>query len=159
MSTLSKEQQKNLIDRLDQINRFICLRCDGYLVSAALSRVAKNKLAIVFYVNGSFKGKWVGAAEDVENYPEAVRFCRPSVRNKYTTKTIKRHEKLFGKRNTKKDGLYDKVKIYYPCWNRPAPFLKHLMKNNESIEVLSDLEFKEHIAALKESEVCDEQTN
>lgn len=148
MSKLTKQQQDELAEQLDRMYGPIYLRCDGYLVFASLIRAGKNKLAIAVYVNGYIKGKWIGS----EVTEEGRRFYRPIVRSTHRPKFVKAMEKIQGKRKCKKDGYYDKWTFYSPHWSLPRPFIRHIIKHNESIEVLDHEAYKAAIEALPKDE-------
>lgn len=145
---LTKQQQDALAEELDRQFHTVYLRCDGYLVSAHLVRTSKNRLSICVYVNNYIKGKWIGR----EPTEEGRRFYRASVRSVSKPKFIKAMEKIQGKRKCKKDGTYDKWTFYTPYWNRPRPFIRHLMKHNQSIEVLDYETYNAAIKALPKDE-------
>ncbi len=147
MSKPTKEQWDEVAEKLDSLFAPIYLRCDGYLVYACLGRM-KMKLVIHIYVNGYFKGEWYG--KDDEMSEEARRFWRPSVRARHTTKYIRLCEKLYGKRWCKKNGIYDKYTWPHPYWNRPRPFIRHLVKYNQNIEVIDPVTYEKGIKALEE---------
>ncbi len=147
MSKPTKEQWDEVAEKLDRQFNGVYLRCDGYMVFASLVRL-KMKLVIEVYVNGYFKGEWFG--RDDEMSEEARRFWRPSVRARYPAKYIKLCEKLDGKRKCKKKGIYDKYTWPVPYWNRPRPFIRHLIKHNENIEIIDRETHEAGIKALKE---------
>jgi hypothetical protein len=101
------------------------LLCDDYKLTLQTHR-DKMSLVIMTYVNGHFKGTWMG--EDCE---ERRRFLRPKV-----TKVFK---ESFFKGFTKKElkyirAKYDKtVTTYLPYWGSFRALKAHLIKNNTSI--------------------------
>lgn len=139
MTQPTKEQWKELAVNLDKMFSDIYLLCDGYYLLYRMER-SKNKLVICVYVNGFMKGEWFGI--DDEASEEARRFWRPSIKARYSAKYIKLCEKLYGKRECKKKGIYDKRTIYYPYWNRPNPIISHLKKTCENIEILDRETYK-----------------
>lgn len=147
MSTPTKEQWDEVAETLDSQFDGVYLRCDNYLVHACLRRM-KMKLVISVYVNGYFKGEWFG--KDDEMSEEARRFWRPSVRALHSAKYIKLFEKIDGKRKCKKNGIYDKYTWPIHYWNRPRPFIRHLIKHNEHIEIIDHETYEAGIKALKE---------
>ncbi len=147
VSKPTKEQWDEVAEKLDSQFDGVYLRCDGYLVYATLGRM-KMKLVIYVYVNGYFKGEWYG--RDDEMSEEARRFWRPSVRAHYPAKYIKFYEKLYGKRKCKKKGIYDKYIWPFHWWNRPLPFIRHLIKYNDNIEIIDRETHVTGIKALKE---------
>ncbi len=139
MTQPTKEQWKGLAIDLDKMFSDSYLLCDGFYLLYRMER-SKNKLCISVYVNGFMKGEWFGV--DDEASEEAHRFWRPSIRARYSAKHIKLYEKIYGKRECKKKGIYDKRTIYYPWWNRPQPIISHLKKTCKSIEILDYKKYK-----------------
>lgn len=133
MSQPTKEQWKEIAIELDKQFSDVYLLCDGYYLLYRMER-HKNKLVISAYVNGEIKGEWFGFDDNASE--EAHKFFRPSVKAKYTAKHIKLYEKIYGKRECKKKGIYDKVTYYWPWWNRPQPIINRLKKTCENIEIL-----------------------
>ena len=145
MGMLSLEHQETIEQRLQVQHHCIFLLCDDYLVSAMFSQVSQNKLGIVVDVNGWFKGKWF-----LEPYSdECKRFYRPVTRSRFKPSLVKKIEKSLGKRHCKKEGYYDKCIDFASYWLRPKPFIRHILKNNQSVKVLSSKEYEAAIAQLK----------
>ncbi len=135
--TLTKAQQAELAEQLDRQFSAVYLRCDGYLVSAGMTRTGNNRLAIVVHVNGFIRGQWMVIASSVDELPEeSRRFWRPQQQRRYPAKFVRSMEKAIGKRRCKAGGCYDTRIIPSPYWNRPSPFIRHLMAHNETIEIL-----------------------
>lgn len=133
----SKEQWGQVISDLDSLYKAVYLRCDDYLVFASLNRVSRNRLSIRVYVNGYVKGAWVGEVGKPETMSEeARRFWFPSKRQRISKKDLQWHEKVFGKRQCRREKLYDPVILPLPSWNSPRSFIRHLIKHNESIEII-----------------------
>jgi len=155
MAQPSKEQWAEIAEQLDKMHDPVFLQCDGYIVYATLRRVTTNKLAITVAVNGwEFKGEWLPSfgSEKREMSEEARRFWMPKKKAKYSKKNLKLLEKLHGKRACRRRGYYDPYVWPMPVWNRPMPFIRHIKKHNESIEVLDYETYKTEVAKLKESD-------
>lgn len=149
MGTPTKEQWAEIAERLDQLFGNVYLRCDGYLVHAALGRIGKNRLAIIVYVNGMISGAWVSGKEVAE---EARRFwCRRS-KSLLPAKRVRAVERDIGKRVAKKYGLRDKFVYYEPFWSRPLPLIRHLRKHNQDIEILDYRTYAAELEAHKAQE-------
>jgi len=147
MAKLTKAEQDKLVEELDCFLNPIYLQCDGYLIQAHLTRVKHNKLEIIVYVNGCIRGEWF--CHDPS--PEAIRFYRPTARSVYSKKQIAGLEKIYGKREAKKQDIYRKTTYYLCTWLRPGPFVRHLIKHNESIRVLDYQEYKKLLAEVKDN--------
>lgn len=144
MSKLSKQDQETIIQQLDKLFTAVYLRCDGYYVFYHLTR-HKKQLVIGCYINGWLKGEWL--TWDKPMSEEARRFFRPATRSKMSPKELKSWEKIIGKRECKKRGFYDKIVFPMPWWNSARSLVRHLMKNNTSIEIIS---YETHKAAVDE---------
>jgi len=151
--TLTREQQDQVVGQLDKLYIPVYLKCDGYLIEACMSRVGKNEIAIVVYVNGSITFKWGRDRTD-----EALRFWRPSTRAKYSPKFVKGMERALGKRRCKAEGYYEKVTIYRPYWMRPRPFLRHILKTCDDVELLTFEEYREQLNAKRAQQADDNAT-
>ena len=127
------------------------LDCDGYRLSLGLKRIDNYKLAITFFVNGWFKGKW--ALEDCE---ERRRFFRPVTQRAYKRGSFKGISKST-LRSLNIDP--DKKQTYYSAhWNSFGPLRRHLIKHNQSITLIPE-KFDDVIPALGCKEPAKESTN
>lgn len=144
----TKEQWDAIAKRLDAQFSPVYLRCDGFLVRAAMQRIGTNSLAITVGVNGwVFKGEWLPLG-DKEMSEEARRFWRPKKRQKWTRKDLKLWEKLYGKRECRRRGYYEPRIYPEPIWLRPRPFIAHLKKHNQRIEILDYETYRAEVEAL-----------
>jgi len=91
------------------------------------------KNAIMFYINGEFKGKWL-----MEDCEERRRFCQSKERSLLDSK-----QKAQMKRWPKKERLAmearSKFITYSPQWTSFRSLKSHLIKNNKSIELISEV--------------------
>jgi hypothetical protein len=134
----------------------VYLRCDGYLIAAHLEQV-KMKLQIVVYVNGYIKGQWwwYGKESEKNNMGDIARrfYCLKLTRQRKSEKEyIKLMEKLDGKRECKKAGLYDRRLSAAPWFSTPGAFIAHIKKNNKTVEVLDYPAYKSLLDELEKSE-------
>lgn len=133
--TLTKEQQSEIAEQLQSLFGSVYLRCDGYLVSAYFERITATTLGINVFVNGHIDGAWFDYKNPTQ---EVVRFYRPITIATHKPSEIKRLEKEFGKRFCKKHGdIYKKISMYSGRWIRPKPFIRHILKQNKSVELLN----------------------
>jgi len=154
MSQPSKEQWVEITEQMDSLYSSVFLRCDGYLLVTRMRR-KKNKLEINTYINSFIKGEWFGSYETDDELSDIQRrFCRVSKRNLYTRKSISDSEKVFGKRESKKMGLYKKVFFVSPCWGSAKRLVSHLKKHNQNIEVLTHEEYTQAIEALPKEDAA-----
>ncbi|WP_126456707.1 hypothetical protein [Sulfuriflexus mobilis] len=128
----TKKQWADVAKKLDRLYDTVFFRCDGYLVQAVLGRISNNGIAIAIYVNGlAAVHEWVDGKDE-----EPRRFWRPITRSSFKQRYIKEMERIVGKDECEKQGLYNKETTYNPSWLRPWPFIRHLIKHNESIEII-----------------------
>lgn len=153
----TKEQWQQVAKQLDSLFGQVYLRCDGYLVYAVMTRTGKNKLAILVYVDGVIIGKWMTVSG--AQCEEPRRFWRPQEQLKYGRKFVADMEKLIGKRRCQAKGYYDKLRYYTPEWNRPLPFIRHLQKHNERIEIIDSLTYRNELQARKAAHVQETVTD
>jgi hypothetical protein len=110
------------------------LMCDGYRLYLELQRVSNLRLAITFHINGWFRGKWM-----IEDCEERRRFFPVSFRSIYGQKR-KNWYKSWPKwmlRDLKID-LNEKHAVYGVSWSSFTSLKRHLIKNNNSIEMFRE---------------------
>jgi len=108
------------------------LKCDGYEVTLVLGRIAQFENAILVYVNGEMRGKWL-----TEDCQERRRFMQPVKKSLYSQKQKAAMKKMSKKFRTKYDIDPDKAYTYYrPHWKSFNSLKRHLIKHNESIELV-----------------------
>ncbi|PID65850.1 MAG: hypothetical protein CR975_05610 [Gammaproteobacteria bacterium] len=132
--SLSKQEKDEIKSRLDRIHNTVHLQCDGYLVSARLGRISKTKLAIIVYVDGRFKGKWLNTT----NSPEEGKRFFPLHKKRAITRKDAKLLKM-------KD---DECFYYYrqPCFSTPNVFVNHICKHNDDIRLIDYDEYSRLLA-------------
>lgn len=132
-SQLTTEQWKRVESALGYAHGHVELEVDGFDVGLRVSYAGALKLAIVAYVNGEFKGKWL--TEDCE---ERRRFMRAQTVRVYSPARVRRITAKMGKRHGRKfaDELLSETLTAY-CWDWPSfgPLKRHLIKHNASIRL------------------------
>ena len=128
---MTAEQWKYVEERLQNVwDSGINLLVDGYEVSLYLRQVSQFKNAIVVYINGEFRGKWI--TEDCE---ERRRFFPCKKRCLINEKQLKelgiRSKKEIQK--YKESFTYDE---YCTAWTNFKAMKKHFEANNKSIEIM-----------------------
>lgn len=121
--------------KLGQIYCSATLMCDGYRLTLRVERISKMGLAIYVYINGVLDFKF--AVDDCE---ERRRFFCVRTKAVYSQKEQKDMIKACGKRWLKQRG-YDVDKVYtmyYPWWKSFRSLKSHLIKNNTSIELITE---------------------
>ncbi|HBB28158.1 MAG TPA: hypothetical protein DC000_02725 [Clostridiales bacterium] len=127
-----KEEWDKVEKAVEGMFSIVKLKIDEYEVAIGLRRCGTYKNVIAIYVNGVFEGKWL--FEDCE---ERRRFCRKREKSILSAKQKKYLSKLPKKRQ--KELLQDNkttYTYYEPYWVSFNSLKKHLIKNNNSIELL-----------------------
>lgn len=109
------------------------LMCDGYKLTIRREQ-EKNKLVLVVYVNGVWKGEWI--QQDCE---ERRRFFCPITRRVFSKARVDKATEGMGKLHKEKwiaeMGLDKTMTIYMPVWSNFTALRRHLVKNNKEILV------------------------
>lgn len=127
---MTADQWKKVEEKLKHIYGNVKLKCDGYEVSLALRQVSQFRNAIVVYINGEFRGKWLN--EDCE---ERRRFFSCKKRCATNTNELKK----LGVRSKKEIQKYKEMATYNEYasgWTNFKAMKKHFETNNKSIELL-----------------------
>ena len=126
---ITTEDWKDIEGQLKDFYTKVDLLIDGYKVTLMLQRISVTQNAIVPYVNGVVKGKWL--TEDCE---ERRRFLRPVTRSLLSAKKM-RELKLSKKilKEYKEKMKYTTFSLYWPSFK---PLKRHLIRNNQVIELI-----------------------
>ncbi len=147
----TKEQWQKLAEKLDCLFIPVYLRCDGYLISAALQRVEHNKLAVVPWINDRITSDWAQVVESADELPEeGRRFWRHRKHRQMPTKLLKDMEQAFGKRECRKRGYYDPFHYCTPDFPSANAFIRHIKRHNDSIEILDHATYLAALEKIKE---------
>lgn len=132
---MTSQDWKEVEEELKSLYSLVKLKCDGYEVALALRRISQFENAILIYVNGVMKGKWI-----IEDCEERRRFFQPCSKSSYSQKQ-KESMKKISKRLRKKYDLPDpdaKYTFYRPYWKSFTALKRHLIKNNNTIEMVRE---------------------
>lgn len=131
---MTSEDWKQVEKDLKIVNLYtVKLLIDGYEVSLQLRQISQFRNAIMVYVNGVFRGKWL--AEDCE---ERRRFFPCKKRCVTNTNELKK----MGIRSKKEIQKYKESATYNQYssgWTNFKAMKKHFETNNKSIEILEVL--------------------
>ena len=125
---MTKQEWQRVQKALMDINNKVVLNIDGYEVTVVLVRVSTMKNAIAIYVNGHFKGKWL-----IEDCDERRRFVQKRTKSLYTSKEL---IKIGIHKKEHKNYLKQKYQYYKTHWESFGGLRGHLIRNNESIELV-----------------------
>ena len=133
---LTKEQKTFILKQLESPLNHIELDCDGFKIWLSLKRY-KMRLVIDIYINGVFKGEWLGFTE---THPE-TKYLPIKRRPYYTPKRKAEIIKALGKREAKK--MFPKLDEVHEgrtsFFTSPKAALSHLIKVSDSIELLTEM--------------------
>lgn len=128
---MTAEQWKQINEQLQTVwSPVVKLKIDGYEVSLALRQVSQFRNAIVVYVNGEFRGKWL--TEDCE---ERRRFFPCKKRCLTNTNELKKMG-IRSKKEIQKFKEMATCNAYSSAWTNFKAMKKHFETNNKSIEIL-----------------------
>jgi len=110
--------------------------CDGYEVTLLLGPISQFKNAILVYIGGKIRGKWL--SEDCE---ERRRFFQSVTKSILSPKKKAALKKLPKKTRLQ---LEEKTKYTYflPYWTSFKALKSHLIKHNSNIELISEQDGK-----------------
>lgn len=130
---MTKDEWKRAEEALKSFFSPVCLKADGYDVTLILERVGIYKNMIMVYIDGKFQGKWL--SEDCE---ERRRFCvkrTHSLLNAKEKASFKELPKKAQKELANKHHNFQ-YESYSPQWTSFGALKKHLISNNEKIELV-----------------------
>ncbi len=130
----TEEQWKIVEEKLFGCFGMVKLLIDGYEVLLMIHRIGKMQLAIAVYINGQIKGEYLDKGSE-----ESRRFY--FLKKRYVM-SLKYRQKVKRLSKRVREGLIlhedDVVTYYYPWWTSFKSLRRHLIKNNESIELMED---------------------
>jgi hypothetical protein len=131
-------QLKEVVARLQYVGEYAFFKVDGYLISAQVVQV-NRAVKIAVYVNGWIKGKWVwrGKESELDTMPEIPRKFYCLTKKGHSKKQIAVWERLYGKREAKNKGVYEKHCFAKYQFSTANAFITHLKKHNQHIEILT----------------------
>ena len=110
----------------------VTLRCDAFELALQVSAVGPLRFEIVSYVDGHFTGEWI-----VNDCEQRRRFLRPRTVPMYPRAKRAQLVAKFGRKRAEE--WFDLGKTYtHWSWGWPsfAPLKRHLVANNQSIELV-----------------------
>lgn len=132
---MTPQDWKEVEENLKYFYTTVKLKCDGYNITLRLERISQFENGILIYVNGKMDFKWIG--EDCE---ERRRFMQPVKKSLFSQKQ-KASLKKISKRLRQKSGLPEpnvSYTCYRPYWKSFRSLKSHLVKNNNSIELIKE---------------------
>lgn len=105
--------------------------CDGYEVTLLLGPISQFKNALLVYIGGEIRGKWL--SEDCE---ERRRFFRSVTKSLFSPKERAAWKKLSKKTRIE---LEERAKYttYYSYWTSFGALKSHFIKHNSKIELVT----------------------
>ncbi|MDR9503391.1 hypothetical protein RI662_03625 [Brevibacillus agri] len=127
---VSAQDWKDIEQRLKGFYDSVKLICDGYELTLVLQRIGQFHNAIAVYIDGKIDGKWM-----IEDCEQRRRFYCPKSKSFYSKKDMAEFKKI-SKRIFKEMQAKNKYVYYEPYWTSFRSLKNHLIKNNESIELV-----------------------
>lgn len=132
---MTPQEWKEADEKLKLFYNTVKLNCDGYQVTLVLEHIGQFQNAIMVYVNGKFEEKWM-----MGNCEESRRFLFPKRSFVYKQK-LRAELKKLQKRTRRENRTADadaKIIIFSPQWTSFNALKRHLIKNNQSIELIKE---------------------
>ncbi|BFH10861.1 hypothetical protein WJ0W_005967 [Paenibacillus melissococcoides] len=129
-SSMTIEDWKTVEKNLRHLHYPVELNCDGYPVTLVLERVTPFKNGIAVYIDGTVKGSWI-----IDDCEERRRFMRPITKQLFTRKQLESAKKVSKKYY--RDAAAQKYTYHDHRWYSFGSLKRHLIKNNEVIEITS----------------------
>lgn len=119
---------------------YVELTIDGFSITVVRDRLTNTRDGFVVYVDGHSRVKWM-----MEDCEERRRFLRPQkiyLYNGHRRTRLKKQAKSRNKfvREMAKEMLKKSTVLYNLHWNSIGALKKHLIENNNSIELASEVE-------------------
>ncbi len=132
---ISKEQWAEIEKQLAGLFGSVIFKYGEFEITVIRGRVSESKTSLVVYVDDVIKGGWY--SKDNERPSCIPDVWRKRTRARYTTKSIKDAEKVWGKRRAKKEmpELYQKTE-YHTCDFTTAKSLVCQYKKLEGLELI-----------------------
>ena len=132
---ISKEQWAEIEKQLAGLFGSVIFKYGEFEITVIRGRVSESKTSLVVYVDDAIKGGWY--SKDNERPSCIPDVWRKRTRARYTTKSIKDAEKVWGKRRAKKEmpELYEKTE-YHTCDFTTAKSLVCQYKKLEGLELI-----------------------
>lgn len=128
----TREQWRTVESALSRPYGNAVLLIDGYTVTFQVVPLKPLHYTICTYVQGKFLGKWL-----MEDCEERRRFFRVRERKMLSSKVRAEFVKEYGKRALKNSTLNQTFKSHAVDWPAFRPLKRHLLANNQDIEVIS----------------------
>lgn len=128
--TMTKDDWDYVEERCSYPWGRVQLVCDGFTLDLKVESAGKLKYAILPYVNGYIRGKWL-----LKDCEERRRFLRPVTRPIYSKK-MQEHEKRLArleKRPSRHDETFTAWTLHWPSF---GPLRRHLIRNNTDITLV-----------------------
>lgn len=129
---MTSDDWKKVEEKLSYPLSNVKLKIDGYNVTIGHALEKPLKYCLVVYIDYVFKVEWALNDCDIRR-----RFCRRRTKSLLTAKekkALKREKKAFREEIEKKMTC----EWYEPYWNSFRSLKSHLIKNNQSIEIVED---------------------
>ncbi|CCN69760.1 hypothetical protein [Vibrio nigripulchritudo] len=140
MAKITKEQWQKLEEDMTCGYVDIKFKYQGYEISIQRVRTSENKSGLAVYIDGVISPKWGLIDRVVEGRPPIIgQVWKKKTMAKYNAKTIKDIEKVFGKRQAKKEypNLHERHEWFESVFPK-ASVLCRQFKRLEDLELITE---------------------
>ena len=130
MDDLTNEQWKEIERQVVVLRQTVTLAIDGFKVELTVIPVDKLRMGIAVWVKGTLNGPKTLTTADKHR-----RFWQPHKKSVLPTKPMPGYKKAAWKKYRDEHSYT----VYYPYWTSFRSMRRHLVTNNESIRLISDI--------------------
>lgn len=131
---MTKEDWAKVETALRSMYSFVRLDCDGYEVKLSLQPVSQFKNAIVPFINGTLKGKWI--IDDCEERRRFFPCKKKSIVKEKDIKALRAGRKRMTEKLIQEYKDKYSYNVYSLYWTNFRSMKKHFEENNKSIELI-----------------------
>lgn len=127
---MTAEEWKICEEYLSGCYGIVHLKADEYNLTLAVVQAKKLRQEIVIYVDGEFRVEWI-----INDCEIRRRFCNKHKKLLYSQSEMKKIMKM---RKELRERVLERAYYYWyePCWQSFRSLKSHLIKNNDSIELI-----------------------
>lgn len=130
MDRITDEQWAEIERRVVSLGQTVELAIDGFKVGLTVTPVDKLRMGIVVWVKGTLNGP-----KTLTGTEKQRRFWQPHKTSVLPTKPMPGYKKAAWKKLRDEHSYI----VYYPYWTSFRSMRRHLVTNNDSISLISDI--------------------
>lgn len=153
MSKPSTAQWQQLKENLSGCYGQEFMNCDGYFIGISVMQ-DRRKLVIGISVDGfiNFSDAQIINEDQKDDLPEKIKKFYYLRNVPWDKKITQMYEKMYGKRECKRRGVYKKRYLPWPFFNTPGAMITHLKKHCENIVII---DYEKYQSGLAEKQTLD----